>query len=196
MKKDTNDSFHAYSDSRSPYFPSEKPGRKPPPGKQRHTRTISRSVKYQFYSHEHPYAQELLLALLRKSVKGLQAVDTTYKRNPDGSAVMLDARRKRPELYEEFFNGAYQPTTLVTPTRPVRELDFSPSAAYGVYNWELFFHIPFTIAVHLSKNQRFEESQRWFHYIFDPTDDGPGAAPERFWKVRPFHYTDVRKIED
>ena len=29
------------------------------------------------------------------------------------------------------------------------------------------------IAVTLSKNQRFEEAQRWFHYIFDPTEHRP-----------------------
>jgi hypothetical protein len=54
----------------------------------------------------------------------------------------------------------------------------------------------FTIAVHLSKNQRFAEAQRWFHYLFDPTDDSEGPTPERFWKVRPFQCTDVQKIEE
>ena len=38
--------------------------------------------------------------------------------------------------------------------------------------------------MHLSKNQRFAEAQRWFHYIFDPTDDSDGPTPERFWKVQ------------
>ena len=50
--------------------------------------------------------------------------------------------------------------------------------------------------LHLSKNQRFQDAQRWLHYIFDPTDDSDGPSPERFWKVRPFHYTDVKLIED
>ena len=56
------------------------------------------------------------------------------------------------------------------------------------YNWELLFHIPLTIAVHLSKNQRFAEAQRWFHYIFDPTsnDDVDADAPQRFWKFLRF----------
>ena len=79
---------------------------------------------------------------------------------------------------------------------PVNDLDFTPSGAYSVYNWELFFHVPLTIAIHLSKNQRFAEAQRWFHYLFDPTDDSDGPTPERFWKVRPFQYTDVKKLEE
>ena len=32
--------------------------------------------------------------------------------------------------------------------------------------------MPITIAIHLNKNQRYAEAQRWFHYLFDPTDDG------------------------
>ena len=56
--------------------------------------------------------------------------------------------------------------------------------------------MPLTIAIHLSKNQRFAEAQRWFHYVFDPTDDSDGPTPERFWKVRPFQYTDVEQIEE
>src|SRR4051794_39147048 len=41
-----------------------------------------------------------------------------------------------------------------------------------------------------------EEAMQWFHYIFDPTDDSGGPTPERFWKVKPFQYTDVKLIED
>ena len=50
-----------------------------------------------------------------------------------------------------------------------KEIDLREGGPYANYNWELLFHVPLTIAVHLSKNQRFAEAQRWFHYIFDPT---------------------------
>jgi hypothetical protein len=113
-----------------------------------------------------------------------------------GTEVMVLRRRMRPkELYSEFFE-AYGPTALVQQPYPVKDLDFTFSGAYAVYNWELFFHVPFTIAVHLSKNQRFAEAQHWFHYLFDPTDSGDGPTSERFWKVRPFQTTDVKKIEE
>jgi len=43
------------------------------------------------------------------------------------------------------------------------------------------------VAVHLSKNQRFEEAQRWFHRIFDPTcTDTSIAPPQRFWRFLRF----------
>ena len=47
----------------------------------------------------------------------------------------------------------------------------------------------------MSQNQRFAEAQKWFHYIFDPTDDSDGPTPERFWKVKPLEYTDMAMIE-
>jgi len=105
-----------------------------------------------------------------------------------------------PVLYEKFFADLYRPDDAMVPdTResphPVKELDFSLSGAYAAYNWELFYHAPITIAIHLSKNQRFAEAQRWFHFLFDPTDDSDGPTPERFWKVRPFQYTDVQQME-
>ena len=116
---------------------------------------------------------------------------------PNGIQATLLKSKPRPVLFADFFDAVYNPnTTLVQRPYPVKDLDFTYSGAYSVYNWELFFHVPITIAIHLSKNQRFGEAQRWFHYLFDPTDDSDGPTPERFWKVRPFQYTDVKKIEE
>lgn len=115
----------------------------------------------------------------------------------NGTQVSLLRSKPLPVLYTDIFSATrYAPTTLVTRPYPVKDLDFTSSGAYSVYNWELFFHVPLTIAIHLSKNQRFTEAQRWFHFLFDPTDDSDGPTPERFWKVRPFQYTDVKQIED
>lgn len=115
----------------------------------------------------------------------------------NGTQVTLVRSKPLPVLYADLFSATkYNPSTLVTRPYPVKDLDFTPSGAYSVYNWELFFHVPLTIAIHLSKNQRFSEAQRWFHFLFDPTDDSDGPTPERFWKVRPFQYTDVKQIED
>lgn len=115
--------------------------------------------------------------------------------------ILLRSKPKPKELYEEMFsldskNGLYNAGELVRRPYPVKDLDFAYNGAYSVYNWELFFHVPLTIAMHLSNNQRFAEAQRWFHYVFDPTDDSDGPTPERFWRVRPFQYTYVRKIEE
>ncbi len=147
-------------------------------------------LTYRFYPHFHPYVTELAKRLIEKSVAGLQAADT-----------------EKPPLFEELFNKQnYDPVppptkdattgVFVDDRYPVKELDFSSRGAYAVYNWELFFHVPLTIAIHLSKNQRFEEARRWFHYIFDPTDNSDDATPQRFWKVKPFYETtDVQSIE-
>jgi Tc toxin complex TcA C-terminal TcB-binding domain len=170
----------------------------------KHTTIQERKLTYQFYSHFHPYTTELVQRLIAKSVAGLQAADTDYLQKLDGSFQTFppthpnEALRDKqiPKLYAELFTPTtYNPSDLVQQPHPVKDLDFSSSGAYSVYNWELFYHAPITIAIQLSKNQRFEEAQQWFHYIFDPTDDSDGPTPERFWKVKPFQETDVKLIE-
>jgi hypothetical protein len=64
-------------------------------------------------------------------------------------------------------------------------LDFSYGAAFSVYNWELFYHIPLFVAQLLSQNQQFEDAQTWFNYIFNPSQQGSTAAPQRFWIPKP-----------
>ena len=156
-----------------------------------------REVSYQFYLHQHPYVRQLSERLIRQGTSGLQAADTDYRKKADGSFETLPDGKFKPTLFADFFVAAYNPnTSLVKTPYPVKDLDFTSSGAYSVYNWELFFHVPITIAINLSKNQRFAEAQHWFHYLFDPTDDSEGPTPERFWKVRPFQSTDVKKMEE
>ncbi len=100
------------------------------------------------------------------------------------------------QLYEPIFTAQeYQPAAAVRRPYPVKDLDFSVGGAYSIYNWELFFHAPLMIAIQLSQNQQFQDAQNWFHAIFDPTDDSDGPTPARFWKLRPFQYTDVELIQ-
>ncbi|MGA9773952.1 MAG: insecticidal toxin protein [Blastocatellia bacterium] len=122
--------------------------------------------------------------------------DGTQAILPINTTLTLIGCSPKPKLYQDIFSTSYHPSELVQRPYPAKEIDFTASGAYAVYNWELFYHAPFSIAVHLSKNQRFEEAQRWFHYIFDPTDDSDGPTPERFWKVKPFQNTDVKLIEE
>ena len=165
--------------------------------KPKHLIIQERKVSYRFYLHQHPYVRQLVQRLVRKGTSELQAADTDYLKKADGSFQTLREGKFKPRLYAEFFTAVYKPNSaLVEEPYPVKDLDFTSSGAYSVYNWELFFHVPITVAIHLSKNQRFAEAQRWFHYLFDPTDDSNGPTPERFWKVRPFQYTDVKKIEE
>ncbi len=65
--------------------------------------------------------------------------------------------------------------------------DFDGS--YGVYYWEIFFHIPSLIANHLNSQGKFAEAQKWYHYIFNPTAKATGTetCPEdRNWRYIEF----------
>jgi Tc toxin complex TcA C-terminal TcB-binding domain len=74
-------------------------------------------------------------------------------------------------------------TDFVTVTLENRTIDVAISGPYANYNWELLYHIPVMVAVHLSNNQRFAEAQKWFHLVFDPTStDTSVPPPMRFWK--------------
>ena len=114
-----------------------------------------------------------------------------------GTSVAIRSGEPQPFYYVDDFAAQYSPDiTVVDQPFPVKNIDFTDEGAYSIYNWELFFHAPLLIAVHLSQNQKFQDAQNWFHYIFNPTDNSPGPTPERFWKVEPFQYTDVHLIED
>jgi len=206
MKAKNSNQFHGYYDAKvRPYLEYQGDLGWATEVQRKHTTIQERKLSYQFYPHFHPYTAKLVQRLIAKSVSGLQAADTEYPQNSDGSFKTFSSTyhnealrgKPMPEFYAEIFSAArYNPSDLVTQPYPVKDLDFTSSGAYAVYNWELFYHVPITIAIHLSKNQRFEEAQHWFHYIFDPTDDSDGPTPERFWEVKPFQYTDVKLIED
>ncbi len=121
-----------------------------------------------------------------------------------GVAVKLDGQLTAklvhdgpvPAYFRDFFADTYLPNADLAPAPyPVDDLDFTIDGGYSAYNWELFFHIPLTLAIHLSQNGQYEDAMRWFHYVFDPTDDSAQLAPERYWKVKPFQTTDVEQIE-
>jgi hypothetical protein len=133
----------------------------------------STKFRYTFENFFHPFIGKLIEQLNKKSLAGL-----------------LDAKY-HASLIEDFFASYY--TVLVSPgvefdDAPKKQIDvLLPGGPYANYNWELLFHIPLTIAVHLSKNQRFAEAQRWFHYIFDPTCNDSSIEPsQRFWKFLAF----------
>ena len=117
---------------------------------------------------------------------------------PPLTQVNIRSGMPLPFFFESIFDTShYNPDPdNVTEPYPVKNLDFSYDGAYSIYNWEMFFHAPLLIAVHLSQNQKFQDAQNWFHYIFNPTDNSLGPTPERFWKVQPFQYTDVQMIQD
>ena len=70
---------------------------------------------------------------------------------------------------------------------------FEPRSPASVYNWEVFLHAPMLIAEFLTKHQRFEDAQKWLHYVFNPTvynyvfnPTANTRVPKGFWQFLPF----------
>lgn len=103
----------------------------------------------------------------------------------------------------QFLRGAnldqyYQPTYNIDATNSgsidlhEEQVKFNYDNGYGIYNWEIFFHIPLLVGTELSKNQRFEEAMKWFHFIFNPMGvpyDNTllaGSDASKYWITKPF----------
>jgi len=135
--------------------------------------------KYYFQTFFHPHIHQFIKALNQGGIDGLLTID-----NQD---VVNDTLH---------FISQYQPTGLVINKDkylfPTNVVEFGFSEAYSNYNWELFFHIPMIVAQSLSTNQQFEDAQKWYHYVFNPTSNTGlnnviSYGKERFWKFRPFY---------
>jgi hypothetical protein len=131
--------------------------------------SLPKTYEYDFESFFHPFVRNLIEKLNESSVPGmlnreflagleLDYAKPEYEPNP----------RSEPDMSVELKPGV---------------IDVSIAGPYANYNWELLYHIPVMVAVHLSNNQRFAEAQRMFHVVFDPTStDTKLAPPERFWR--------------
>lgn len=76
------------------------------------------------------------------------------------------------------------------------KIDFEGS--YGTYYREIFFHIPFLIANHLNSQGKYEEAQKWYHYIFNPisSHDGKINNKDISWKYLEFRDIDAQNLKD
>ncbi len=81
-----------------------------------------------------------------------------------------------PQNEEKLLFARFKPQDSVI-ERPSDALEFS--GAYGLYLWEIFFHIPMLVAWHLHKEQDFATARKWYQYIFNPTND-------KAWQFLPF----------
>lgn len=140
------------------------------------------SWRFQLDPHDHHYVSDFLRAVIQDGIEGL--LSPTFSNNPNS----LQSKLRRQQVEEEFFEDLYgEPSEWVTEDTPVNNIEFELGGAYSLYNWELFYHIPMMVAEKLSTNQRFAEAQKWYHYIFDPTDTSSEySVPQRFWKLKPF----------
>ena len=95
------------------------------------------------------------------------------------------------------FETQLAPTVAVERPFPLPTVEFGYGTPQGVYNWELFFHVPMLIAERLSQEMRFEDAVKWYHYVFDPRQDlnpyektkrwaATLPAGARYWNFLPF----------
>ena len=149
-----------------------------------------KQVQYlKFATFFHPHVCTWIKTLNRKGMPGLLTLGNQRLNNDQSNTLESVELQLLLKEQPTVFERVYDPLSLVVhPDYPKEDVDFSYEGAYSLYNWELFFHTPLLIAHGLSKNQRFEEAMKWFHYIFDPTYTSTSdKSPQRFWKVLPFY---------
>lgn len=151
-------------------------------------------LRFHFEQFYHPYFCNLVEEFNRHGIEGiLKSKDVRLQRQIFREPKLAcDALGPLASSVTRFH--CYQPKELVWKNvedpyspYPYEQFEFSEDGAYSLYNWELFFHIPLLVADRLSKNQRFEEAQQWFHYIFDPTDFSSHPTPAKYWQVKPLY---------
>jgi hypothetical protein len=133
-------------------------------------------IDYSFSRFYHPYTGLFWHELSSGGVNGLYDPRLQSEPGKFGAAEAFS------------FTRTYSPLSgRTTFDGDAETVDFSANAAFSVYNWELFYHVPLYIAQLLSQNQQFEEARKWFHYIFNPTMPGKDPIPQRYWIPKPLH---------
>ncbi|AUX48445.1 hypothetical protein SOCE26_099790 [Sorangium cellulosum] len=76
------------------------------------------------------------------------------------------------------------PSRSVAQPYPLPTIEFGYGTPFGVYNWELFFHLPMLIAGRLSQDLKFEDAMNWYHYVFDPKQELSRYEKTKRWVER------------
>jgi len=174
--------------------------------------TTNRNLVANFTTFNHPLVRQLQnmlhdfgpAALMNRLTEALPLVDNRYYANYYynyyGNLYLgyhIAGDNQALGTIERMFEAEFdrQDTVVGAAARPTNE--FAYGSSFGVYNWELFFHLPILIAERLKQNLKFEDALKWYHYVFDPkqgyntyeqTRRFIGALPPgaRFWTFLPF----------
>lgn len=150
-------------------------------------------ILHHYYNFYHPLVCHFMRQLFTEGVDGLMKRETQLK--GDIAFDPNPAKFSFQKYYDPtsiVYSGGLQPVTYpngvvdTAPGHPRDDVDFSMQSGYGLYNWELFFHAPLMIAERLSQNQQFDAAERWYKYIFDPTDSSSYPSPDKYWVTKPF----------
>ena len=148
--------------------------------------TEIQNLGYRFISFYHPYITEIKDKIQNgykdlfgkdfhdnnASCKDLQFGVDDFKEYFGGTAEISSYPLKEELCFENTKNLSDEYSNLQDP--------------YAIYNWEMFYHLPMLIADNLSRNMRFEEAQKWYHLIFDPTIGSKDKGTLKYWKIKPF----------
>lgn len=113
-----------------------------------------------FEGLHHTHVCLMAAQVRRHGVMGLLVPD------PEGANGSLRRQRTANAMA---FASDYKPGKLVESPYPKENIKFDLDSPVGIYNWELFFHGPMTIADRMRRAQRFDLAIDWFHTVFDPT---------------------------
>lgn len=158
---------------------------------------VHMTTKLSFKPLFHRYVPKFMEILNTNGIEGLlniytqQFTDLTFKYSPGGiggGQIPTGVTNKFEEHYGPNKDNVAEPY-------PMEVVDFSFSGSFSIYNWELFFHLPMLLANRLSKNQRFEEAMRWYHFVFNPTTNENLDSPTRYWQVMPFRNTTIETLD-
>lgn len=124
----------------------------------------------------------------KSGIKELLKASVTYP-NDDGN------------LFYNLYNPNLTKVEVLDHRLPAFEVNFSFNEfeSNSLYNWELFFHVPLLIATRLSKNGRYQDAMKWFHYIFNPTINAPSLSSTpnaAYWQILPFKKPPNETLEE
>ena len=176
--------------------------------------TTTKILTASFTTFNHPLVRQLqqtlhdfgTAALMNRLTEALPLVDdryySNYYYNYYGNLYLgyhIAGDNQALGTIERLFEAEFDPRRRQRGRRRRPDPPSSSATArpYGVYNWELFFHLPMLIAERLTQNLDFENALKWYHYVFDPKQTlntyeqtkafvtvlPPGS---RFWNFLPF----------
>jgi Tc toxin complex TcA C-terminal TcB-binding domain/Neuraminidase-like domain/Salmonella virulence plasmid 28.1kDa A protein len=151
------------------------------------------ALHHHYYNFYHPLVCYFIRQLFSGGIDSLMSRSTQLKND-----IAYDPNPGKFNFAQYYsptaivYSDALQPVTYpngvtdATPGYPKDDVDFNMQSGYGSYNWELFFHAPLLIAGQLSQNQQFDDADRWFRYIFNPSDTSAYPSPDKYWNTKPF----------
>lgn len=151
--------------------------------------SLPKAPNIQLIPLQHPFICLLRSQLERHGIEGiyrppLEGAGTSVRglvRQTLESSLFTDTMQPGSELFEP--GPALHPPDGSSPTDA---FEFGYGDAYAQYNWELFYHIPMTIARRLMDDRKFAEARRWLHFILDPRKPSADGDGVDYWQIKPF----------